>query len=168
MLMLYVIGRWGGGVALVTLPLLLLCLPCRRPASQPQESAWVPPPPGLASHPPTGPPPPHALLPAPSDPLLPSALGAAAAQPPPKEGYTQPRPEIGNPGTGLLPPPSLYARAGHHIEKFVYTAFIVGGVPALNHPPCLFFPKIFSHRKSGREAVVIVAAGDGSGWPLAP
>jgi hypothetical protein len=34
-------------------------------------------------------------------------------------------------GRGLLPPPaSLYARAGHHINKFVYIAFISRRTPA--------------------------------------
>jgi hypothetical protein len=54
-------------VALVTLPLLLLCLPSRRPAPQPEESALC------------------------------AAAVTLLPLPPPKEGYSQPRPEIGNP-----------------------------------------------------------------------
>jgi hypothetical protein len=58
----------------------------------------------------------------------PSALGAVLA-PQPQAGYCQPKPGNRRSGTAASTPPYLYARARNHIEKFIYIAFIVEGVP---------------------------------------
>jgi hypothetical protein len=55
---------------------------------------------------------------------------APGLPPTPKEGHCQlqPRNPKGVWDSGY--PHYLYARAGHHIKKFVYIAFIFRGVPA--------------------------------------
>jgi hypothetical protein len=60
--------------------------------------------------------------------------------PTPKEGYSQPQPEIGNPGTGTPAPPALYAPCGN---------FFKNTFPG-KYPPGFDTPQKFYKQKSGR------------------
>ena len=103
-----------------------------------------------------------------------TVLGSAAAvaRPPALgRGARCPRPGNRNREGRDSAPLCLYARAGHHIKKFVYIAFIFRGVPAEKHPPAFFPHKNFQTQNSTWVAALgwshggVVAAGDGSADP---